>query len=156
MLSEWTRIVAVEIKPSLSSCMSMHKSCASSVLSDQQSCYSTCIKWKFSFPVVQLEVEHLSLVHDELYDARSKWYDLGMKLDVKVTELDRSRQQFSNSSVCLREIPQHWLQSSPCPTWEGVCAALRSCTVGEHPLAQQLEGTYGQVAEDGAEDGGED
>ena len=104
---------------------------------------------------MRLEAEDLGTVHEELYDARSKWYDLGMKLGVKVAVLDRIRQQFSNPSDCLRGVLRHWLQSSPCPTWEEVCAALRSCTVGEHALAQQLEEMYGPVAESGAEDGGE-
>ena len=84
---------------------------------------------------MRLETEDLSTVHEELYDARSKWYDLGMKLGVKVAVLDRIRQQFSNSSDCLREVLQHWLQSSPCPTWERVCAALRSCTVGDEVVS---------------------
>ena len=109
------------------------------------------------FPALQqLEVEDLSLVHYELYDARSKWYDLGMKLGLKVDVLARinccmswlvmRRFSMRSSSDCLREVLQHWLQSSPCPTWEDVCAALRSYSVREYQLAQQLEETYGPVA----------
>ena len=105
---------------------------------------------------MRLALKDLSTVHEELYDARFKWYNLGLKLGVEVAMLDKIKQEFSNASDCLREVLQHWLQSSPCPTWEEVCAALRSCTVGGHRLAQQLEGTYGPVAESGAEDGGED
>ena len=107
------------------------------------------------FLVVRLEEDDLGTVHEELYDVRMKWYDLGLKLGVSVAVLDRIRQEFSSPSDCLLEVLKHWLQSSPLPTWEDVCAALRSRTVGEHPLAQQLEEVFVPVADSGAEDGGE-
>ena len=110
----------------------------------------------FPSPVgVCLKQDDLCTIHTELYPARLKWYDLGLKLGVSVAVLNQIRQMFSSPSDCLLEVLQHWLQSSPHPTWEEMCTALRSRTVGEHPLAQQLEEVFVPVADSGAEDGGE-
>ena len=94
---------------------------------------------------MKLKKDNLCTIHMELYNARKRWYDIGLALEVPVAVLDQIRQEFSSPSDCLLEVLKHWLQSSPLPTWEDVCAALRSRTVGERPLAQQLEKEYGSV-----------
>ena len=44
----------------------------------------------------------------------------------------------------MREILEHWLQTAvkPCSTWEAVVTALRSPSVNERYLAEQLESKH--------------
>ena len=49
----------------------------------------------------------------------------------------------ANSQHCLRETLSTWLkQVDPRPTWQVLCAALCSKTVGEERLASTIESKY--------------
>ena len=89
-----------------------------------------------------VRLNELGVVHDELYDARHKWYYIGLMLGVPVETLDWIRHNFSNSSDCLRETLRSWLEKGGVATWQTVCAVLRSPIVGEHQLAREMEERY--------------
>ena len=85
----------------------------------------------------------LSCVREELLDVSSKWFDIGLKLQLSVGALERVRDQYPDPSTALREMLLLWLKKvNPTPTWEGLACALESRTVGEPRLAEQLRTKY--------------
>ena len=95
-----------------------------------------------------LGVSDLSCVREELLDVSSKWFDIGLKLKLRVGFLERVRKQYPDPSEALREMLLHWLKKvNPPPTWEGLVCALESRTVGEPRLAEQLRTKYCKTEE---------
>ena len=92
----------------------------------------------------QLSVDDLVVLLEELYNARAKWYNIGMKLGVNIGTLKAIEKQYLNDpSDCLRETLTTWLKSySPPPTWSKVMEALNSNAVGEESLATSLKRKY--------------
>ena len=91
----------------------------------------------------QLTVDDLHTVIEELYNARAKWYNIGVQLRVGVGTLDAIRSQYSDPSDCLRETLTTWLKSCSTPTtWSKVAEALNSSTVGEGSMATSLKQKY--------------
>ena len=91
----------------------------------------------------QLSVNDLPVVMEELNDTRVKWYDIGLQLRMSVGTLDAIKEQYDDLSHCLRETLKTWLKTCPSPpTWNNIIDALRSSTVGEVRLAEDLEQKY--------------
>ena len=86
-----------------------------------------------------MELNDLGIVHEEIIEASTKWYDLGLKLGVGVNLLDSIRSQFSNPKECLRETLKQWLKTSDDTTWKILVEALRSPVITEARLAARLE-----------------
>ena len=85
----------------------------------------------------------LSTVRNEIHDARTKWYDIGIELKVDVSTLKTIESMYSNAKDCLREVITEWLKAvSPKPTWRSLVDALRRPVVEESKLAAELEGKY--------------
>ena len=91
---------------------------------------------------MELSVDDLGIVRNELFDASPKWYDVGLELKVSVATLDSIRDQFSDPKDCFREALKCWLKSTPKPTWRVLVDALRSHTVDEKQLADNLEAKH--------------
>ena len=89
-----------------------------------------------------LSVNELGLVQEESFNARTKWYDLGLMLKVPVNSLDSIRSQFEDKSEQLREMLKSWLKSTHKPSWVCLVNALRCQAVGEMKLAEALEEKY--------------
>ena len=90
-----------------------------------------------------LSVNDLPVVMEELNNAHTKWYDIGLQLCVSVGTLDAIKEQYDDPSHCLRETLTTWLKTCPSlPTWKNIVDALRSSTVGEVRLAADLEQKY--------------
>lgn len=74
-----------------------------------------------------------------MHEARLKWYDLGLELDISDVELDVIAKKFnSDPDVCLREMLKVWLRfvNNP-PTWKMIANALTSKVVDELALAKK-------------------
>ena len=85
----------------------------------------------------------LSTVRNEIHDARTKWYDIGIELKVDVTTLKTIESMYSNSQDCLCEVITEWLKTvHPKPTWRSLVDALRRPVVDESKLAAVIEGKY--------------
>ena len=94
-------------------------------------------------PSGQLTLEDLSEVRGALYQARAKWYHIGVELKLSVGTLDAIRSEFSCTIDCLTEMCNHWLKRiDPHPSWVALTNVLESPVVGEGHLAQQLRGKY--------------
>ena len=74
-----------------------------------------------------------------LNDARAKWYDIGIQLNISTGTLDAINQENrSDCSKCLREMVKHWLnRKSPRATFDALIDALTSDPVGENTLAEK-------------------
>ena len=86
-----------------------------------------------------LTIDDLLAVQNATWSARSKGYNIGLGLGIQPGTLDaiwnddrRCDQQYTN-------ILKHWLRwSDPKPTWGALADALRSPSVEEGALADQL------------------
>ena len=90
------------------------------------------------------ECPKLSVLVEELFDVKKKWYNIGLQLNVPEETLDEiecaCRDDFE---VALRRVLKEWRkQIEPRPTWDGLVVALRTRTVNEQELAANLEDRY--------------
>ena len=86
---------------------------------------------------------HLSTVLNEIHDARTKWYYIGLELKLDVSTLKAIEFKYSDSKDCLREVIMEWLKAvDPEPTWRNLVDALRRPVVEESKLAAVIEGKY--------------
>ena len=85
----------------------------------------------------ELRLNDLGDVLDELYEARRKWYNIGLKLKVPVDVLDNI-----DPNDGLREVLKNWLKSTCSKTWKVLIDALNAPSVGEHALAENLGEKY--------------
>jgi len=109
----------------------------------------TCI------PSGQLTLEDLSEVRGALYEARAKWYDIGIELKLSIGTLNTIRQEFPQAADCLREICINWLKRThPRPSWTALTVVLETPPVGEGHLAQQLREKYRRGEEEASSPSG--
>ena len=100
-----------------------------------------------------LNINHLGDVRAEMFEARTKWYDIGLALKVPVTTLDSIEGQFGNDSKKLLEALKIWLKTATEPSWQNVVGVLKSRVVGEPKLASDIEAKYCTTAETGQASG---
>lgn len=83
-------------------------------------------------------------VQPALWDARSKWYNIGIQLGCEVSDLDAIKtSNCSNVDVCMTNMLASWLRKgSPTPTWKSVVEALQSSTVKEVQIANIVAEKY--------------
>ena len=85
----------------------------------------------------------LKNVYEDLIDISHQWYDLGLQLELEEGTLETIKSDNpENSQHCLRKMLSTWLKIGPKPSWQTLCAALRSRTVGAEKLASDLEVKY--------------
>ena len=88
----------------------------------------------------QLSLDDLSLVYREVWPARSKWFNIGLELDLEVSDLNTINRRHSvDAGNCLMECLEVWLRGShQPPTWSAMVKALRSPTVGLAEIADRI------------------
>ena len=91
--------------------------------------------------VESLTLDDLKVVQHSMWDARTKWFNLGLQLNVKPTSLVAIQQNNKeHTDACMNEMLIMWLnQSNPPPTWSSLVAALKQSTVGLGQLADSIE-----------------
>ena len=91
-----------------------------------------------------MTLDDLRVVRKAVWDARSRWYTLGIELNITITSLEAIKQKNKeNPGDCLTEMLLEWLiQASPKPTWACIVAALREPTVGLEQLAESIESQH--------------
>lgn len=89
----------------------------------------------------RLSVDNLVVVQRRLYAVNTKWYNLGLELGQQVSTLDRIDAKYrGDTSKCFREVLTEWLKGvDPSPTWQAMVNALKSPTVAQYHLAEQIE-----------------
>ena len=88
-----------------------------------------------------MEQNDLGLLLEELLDVQTKWYNLGLQLDLPVSTQDRIKTQFSDPREQLLEMLKTWLRTGY-QSWKTLTDALRNRNVGESQLADDLEAKY--------------
>ena len=79
-----------------------------------------------------------------LWEARIKWYNIGLALELPPDELEEVRRIYQNRpNECFRELLQRWLRrGTPQPTWSAIVRALRTKIVCRGHLAYRVENSY--------------
>ena len=79
-------------------------------------------------------------VIEKVWDARVKWYNIGLKLGISAGTLDAIKDTgFHNPDNCFTAMLKEWLNNGKPPlSWSALAEALRSRTVGFRSLAEQL------------------
>ena len=87
-----------------------------------------------------LITDDLGDVLESVWEARAKWYNIGLKLGVSVGTLDSiNKAANQNPDNCLTAVIKDWLKNGkPKPSWAAVAKALKSPMVGYGHLAEQL------------------
>ena len=96
------------------------------------------------FPLGQLSVADLKVVRSTLWEARASWRDIGIELNLIVTDLDVIKGDCDGIiDKCFTEMLTQWLkQVDPPPTWSAVVTALKQPVIGKHRLAKQIENMH--------------
>ena len=85
----------------------------------------------------------LSTVRNELHDVRTKWYDIGVELKLKIPTLKSIETRYNDDPKdCLREVITEWLKVVDHQTWKPLVDALRTRVIDEPKLAAELEAKY--------------
>jgi hypothetical protein len=84
-----------------------------------------------------LSTKDLSKVQRAAWDARTKWYNIGLELEIDPETLDVIEGNNKDIDKQFRAMLTTWLKMvDPRPTWEALAEALRSPTVGYKHLAE--------------------
>ena len=88
-----------------------------------------------------MTTKDLGTVQAALWDARPKWYNIGIQLGIDVTDLDVIRDRnMKNADECITEMIVNWLRkASHPPTWNSIVKALQSPTVNLMQMAETIE-----------------
>ena len=91
-------------------------------------------------PTGHLTINDLRIVQSALWEARPKWYNLGLQLDITADDLDVIKgKNLQNADECLTDLFKKWLRRvDPQPTWEAIEKALLSPTVNLSQLATKI------------------
>ena len=82
----------------------------------------------------------LATVRKVVHPARTKWYDIGLELELPVDTLDAIERSRGDDGDHLRDILKYWLKrDAPTPTSKALVDALKSAPVGESRLACDVE-----------------
>ena len=98
----------------------------------------------------QLTTSNILEVLENVWEARQRWYNIGIQLKLKISDLDVIRQPGNQSAdECVVEMLKFWLRRGGA-TWEALIDALKHKTVGYPILANQIA-TVGTLAADRSE-----
>ena len=87
----------------------------------------------------ELNIKDLRKVQRATWEARAKWYNIGLELDVDPGSLDAIEGSNKNIEDCFRAMLTAWLKmSQPKPTGAALAEALQSPTVGYGHLAEHF------------------
>ena len=77
-------------------------------------------------------------VQDTIWEARAKWYNLGLGLDITPDSLDTIKLDNASTNDCFRAMLTKWLREHQRPTWSALAKALKSRSLGLTHLAEEI------------------
>ena len=87
----------------------------------------------------KLGINDLREVQRGAWEARAKWYNIGLELGIDPGTLDVIEGNNKDINNCFRVMLTSWLKMvQPIPTWTALAEALRSPTVGYGDLAESF------------------
>ena len=86
----------------------------------------------------------LKQVVSSVWEARTKWFHIGIQLDMETSNLQVIKTNcHSEVDMCFTEMLTTWLKRmNPPPTWETLVDALKSQPVGYEQLADTIQKTH--------------
>ena len=96
------------------------------------------------FDTDRLTIDDLREVCNAVWAARNKWYDIGIQLGLKATDLDEIEENYPrNIGKCFSKMLMLWLRGvNPPPTWSAMVDALKIPAVGLGDLAEEVESKF--------------
>ena len=79
---------------------------------------------------------------EELWDARGKWWIIGLGLKISRSDLEAIKQSNADVDDQFRSMLLKWLQNGEECTWEALCQVLSARPVGYRTLAREIEQKY--------------
>ena len=88
-----------------------------------------------------MTVRDLKTVRKAVWDARTKWLDIGLELDLNITDLDAiDAEHHGDIGSCFMKMLTLWLkQVDPPPTWSAMIDALKEPIIGFKHLGEEVE-----------------
>ena len=87
-----------------------------------------------------LDIRDLYVILSNFWEARNKWFNIGLGLNLEVSDLEEIRQtNRDHVDDCFRDMLEKWLRTSLRPTQSNLITVLRERTVGFNQLAEELE-----------------
>ncbi len=99
----------------------------------------------FFYAAVDLSLNDLGKVYEAVHEASTKWYKIGLMLDVPVVFLEEIRTDITVQEPLCGAL-KCWLNTAQKPTWKELVDVLKKRCVGEARLAAQLEKKYMTIA----------
>ena len=84
-------------------------------------------------------MDELGDVYTKLYDARNKWFNIGLALKISYSTLESIESEKPDNSDRLRKMLAHRIQSGGPLTWTDMCSCLRHPTVERNDLANEVD-----------------
>ena len=76
----------------------------------------------------------------------TKWFELGLQLDIEHSELEKIRIDRRDTDPCKMEMVIHWLKNDDTKSWQKLCDALEK--IGEAGVARQIVSDYPKLKEE--------
>ena len=74
-----------------------------------------------------------------MWEARAQWFNLGLELGINLDSLEAIEvANGQNLDRCFRAMLTKWLREHERPTWRALAEALRSPSVGQSNLAEEI------------------
>ena len=84
--------------------------------------------------------QHLKEIRSRCWEARTKWLDIGLELNLPMDDLNALQiKHGSDAGKCFTAMLNLWLSSNKQPTLTALIAALRERTVNRYAVAEELE-----------------
>jgi hypothetical protein len=81
----------------------------------------------------------LLTVMEQMWEAREKWYNIGLYFKIPSSQLDVIKSETKDDiDEMFRKMIKQWLQVGHCCNWKTVYDALKSPTVSKEPTAEKL------------------
>ena len=71
-----------------------------------------------------------------------QWYEIGIQLDIPKGALDNVQMERFTLAKSMIHMLEYWMQHDPSPSWSHIIDALKSPSVGNYQLAEELEEKY--------------
>ena len=91
-----------------------------------------------------LVARDLKMVRNFIWGAHTKWYHIGVELEMDPSTLQAIKENFSNNPAnCFSQVLLDWLEGQGLEsTWSNLAAALKAPPVGMSTLAEAIEAKY--------------
>ncbi len=112
--------------------------CIESSPEEELHCKSEIAERPSSDPVVLTQDDILTIC-EKLKSASKDWFNLGLALKVKFTDLKNIQDQYSDNNRRLAEVVGKRVEATDPVTWPYICKCLRNCVVERNDLANEIE-----------------